>query len=76
MEKIFTWAWRIWTYIWRVLVNFIELVVLFIVFSSAETKFETIVFSLLAMIYLTVRSSFAFLGYIKQKGLSGLVWAI
>lgn len=73
METILIWIWRIWTYIWRVLVNFIELAVLFIIFSSAETKFETIAFSLLAMIYLTIRSSFAFLGYIKQKEIIGTV---
>lgn len=39
-------------YIWKIIINIITLIVVSAIFSAATTKFETIVFAILVLIYL------------------------
>lgn len=65
--KAVSWTWAAWTYLWGVIVNLITLAVILVIFSNAETKFESIVFSLLTLIYLIIVSYFTTHGYLQTE---------
>ena len=52
-------VWIIWTYIWRVLINLITVGIVITIFSSANNKFESLVFTFLALIYFSVTSFYS-----------------
>ena len=55
MKKI----WDIWAYIWRVTINFVTVIIVIAIFTSANSKFESLVITFLVLIYFSITSFYS-----------------